>query len=203
MPIYLRGAVHLLRKGVQSTSSRELTSLVGGSPWQVRKDFSYFGGDFGTPGVGYEISHLVKHINRILKLDTVHKAALVGVGKLGVALLGFSGFKTYGFEISAAFDIDKKKVGRTVGRVVVEDVSRLPTLRNRGISLAIIAVPGEPAQRIADELFNAGVRGILNFSPCYISAPKRVKIITIDIAMDLVRLPYYLPSTGRASDGNG
>ncbi len=203
MPTYLRGAVHLLHQGVQSISSRELASLVGANPWQIRKDFSYFGGDFGTPGVGYETGHLIKHINRILRLDTVHKAALVGVGNLGVALLAFPGFRAYGFEISAGFDIDKRKIGRTVGNIVVEDVSRLPTLKDRGISLAIIAVPEEPAQDIADELVDAGIRGILNFSPCYISVPKKVKIITIDIAMDLARLPYYLPSTGHASNSNG
>jgi redox-sensing transcriptional repressor len=198
MPFYLRGAVHLLRQGVQNVSSRELGSLVGANSWQVRKDFSYFGGNFGTPGVGYEINHLIEHINRVLKLNTAHKAALVGVGNLGVALLTFPGFSTYGFQISAAFDIDKRKIGKTKGGIAIEDVSRLPTLKNRGIALAIIAVPAGPAQDIADELVDTGVRGILNFSPCYISVPKKVKIITIDIAMDLACLPYYMPS-GQAS----
>ena len=198
MPFYLRGAVLLLNQGVRSVSSQELANVVGATPWQIRKDFSYFGGDFGTPGVGYEIGPLVKHIRRVLKLDTVHKAALVGIGNLGTALLTFPGFPAYGFEISAAFDNDKRKIGKKRGNILIEDVSRLPTLKDRGVALAIITVPGEAAQHIADELVGAGVRGILNFSPCHISVPRKVRIVMIDIAMDLARLPYYLPS-GRAN----
>lgn len=194
MPLYLRGAVHLQHQGVQNVSSRELASLVGTNPWQIRKDFSYFGGNFGTPGVGYEIKHLIEHINRVLRLDVVHKAALVGIGNLGAALLSFPGFSAYGFVIAAAFDSDRRKIGRRRGDVVIEDVSRLPTLKKRGVTLGIIAVPEAPAQAIADQLVGVGIRGILNFSPCYVSVPKKVKIITIDIAMDFACLPYYLPA---------
>ena len=198
MPFYLRGAVHFSNQGVRNVSSQELAGLVGATPWQIRKDFSYFGGDFGTPGVGYEIGPLIKHIRRVLKLDTAHKAALVGIGNLGTALLTFPGFPAYGFEISAAFDDDKRKIGKKRANILIEDVSRLPTLKNRGIALAIITVPGEAAQHIVDELVGAGIRGILNFSPCCLSVPRKVRIITVDIAMDLACLPYYLPS-GRAN----
>ncbi len=196
LPFYLRGAVSLSRQGVESISSRELAGLVGVNPWQVRKDFSYFG-DFGTPGVGYKTSTLIKHITRILNLDKVRKAALVGVGNLGSALLSFPGFAMYGLDIEAAFDIDKRKIGSKCGSVVIEDVCKLPTLKDRDITLAVLAVPEGPAQDIADQLVRAGVRGILNFSPRFISVPKKVKIITIDIAIDLACLPYYVP-TGRA-----
>jgi redox-sensing transcriptional repressor len=191
LPAYLRGAIHLSQQGHESVSSHNLAGLLGVKPWQIRKDFSYFG-DFGTPGIGYDLKGLIKHINRILRLNAGHKAALIGVGNLGSALIAFPGFEMYGLEIAAAFDVDRRKIGRKKNGVAIENVSRLNGLRRRGIHLAIIAVPEQAAQSVADALVNAGVKGILNFSPCYIAVPKRVKVITIDIAMDLVRLPYYL-----------
>jgi len=192
LPVYLRGAMHLSQQGLESISSRHLADLLGVKPWQIRKDFSYFG-DFGTPGVGYHLESLIKHINKILRLDVGQKAVLVGVGNLGSALLSFPGFGMYGFEIAAAFDVDKRKVGRRRGGVVIGDIARLRNVRRRGIYLGIIAVPEETTQEVADALVDAGIKGILNFSPRYITVPKRVKVITIDIAMDLARLPYYMP----------
>jgi len=193
LPIYLRGLLISSEQEQQKISSRNLADLLGVNAWQIRKDFSYFG-DFGTPGVGYNVEKLAKQIKKILKLDAGYKAALVGVGNLGSAILAYPGFRIYGFEITAAFDIDSKKIGRKVENVRIEDASNLQTLKKREISLAIIAVPREAAQETADAVVKAGVKGILNFSTCYIIVPKKVKVITIDIAMDLARLPYYMPA---------
>ncbi|MHC4558217.1 MAG: redox-sensing transcriptional repressor Rex [Planctomycetota bacterium] len=194
LPIYLRGLLFSLEKGRQSISSKYLADLVGVNPWQIRKDFSYFG-EFGTRGVGYNIDKLAKQIRKILKFDVVQKAALIGVGNLGSAVLSHPGFGIYGFDIAVAFDINPKKIGKKIQNIVIEDVSKLWTLKKRKIKLAIIAVPRQAAQKTANELVKAGVRGILNFCPCYIAAPKKVKVITIDIAMDLARLPYYIPAS--------
>jgi len=193
LPIYLRGLLFLSERGQQSVSSRDLAEFVGAYPWQIRKDFSYFG-DFGIRGIGYNIEKLAKEIKRILKLNIVQKAALVGVGNLGSAVLAYSGFGIYGFDVAAAFDVDPKKVGRKVKNIVIKDVSNIKTLKKSKIKLGIIAVPRQAAQDTADKLVKAGVTGILNFSPCYITVPKKVKVITIDIAMDLARLPYYMPT---------
>lgn len=193
LPIYLRGLLFSKDLGQQSISSRDMADFVGVNSAQIRKDFSYFG-DFGTRGVGYRIEKLTKQIKRILKLDVIQKAALVGVGNLGSAILAYPGFGMYGFDIAAAFDINPKKVGRKIKNIVIENVSKIPTLKKRGINLAIIAVPRDAAQQVASALVKAGVKGILNFSPCYIAVPKKVKVITIDIAMDLARLPYYMPA---------
>jgi redox-sensing transcriptional repressor len=192
LPIYLRGLLFSAEQGKQSISSRDLADFVGVNSCQIRKDFSYFG-DFGTRGVGYRIEKLTKQIKKILKLDVVRKAALVGVGNLGSAVLAYPGFGIYGFDIAAAFDNNPKKVGKRVKDITIESVSKLGTLRTRKIDLAIIAVPRQAAQQTADRLIKAGVKGILNFSPCHITVPKKVKVITIDIAMDLARLPYYMP----------
>lgn len=193
LPIYLRGLLFMSEQGQHSVSSRKLADFLGINPWQIRKDFSYFG-DFGTRGVGYKTGKLAKEISKILKLNAGHKVALVGVGNLGSAVLAYPGFKIYNLNIVAAFDINAKKIGRKVKNITIEDVSKLKTLKKRNINLAIIAVPRDAAQKTADALVKAGVKGILNFSPCYITVPKRVKVITTDIAMDLARLPYYMPS---------
>jgi redox-sensing transcriptional repressor len=194
LPVYLRGLTVSAGQGMEHISSQSLADFVGVNPWQIRKDFSYFG-DFGTPGVGYHIEKLTKEIKKILRLDVIRKAALVGVGDLGSALLAYPGFRAYGLDVVAAFDVDPKKIGKAVNGVEIEDMAKIDTLRQRDISLAIVAVPRAAAQLVVDTLVAAGVRGILNFAPCKLSAPKRVKITTLDIAMELARLPYYIPRT--------
>jgi redox-sensing transcriptional repressor len=193
LPIYLRALLFSEDKGQSHISSRALGVFVGVNSAQIRKDFSYFGG-FGTPGVGYSTGKLTKQIKKILKLDVVQRVALVGVGNLGSAILAYPGFKIYGFDIAAAFDNNPKKIRKKINNILVESASRIATLKKRGINLAIIAVPADAAQGTAETLVEAGIKGILNFSPCYIAVPKKVKVITIDIAMDLARLPYYMPA---------
>jgi len=192
LPIYLRALTFSKALSKERISSRDLAEFVGVNSWQIRKDFSYFG-DFGTPGVGYNIEKLSVQIKRILKLDVAKRAALVGVGNLGLAVLAYPGFKMYSFNIAAAFDINPKKIGRKISNIAIENISKISTLKKRGISIAIITVPRDAAQSTAEALLKAGVKGILNFSPCYITVPRKVKVITIDIAMDLARLPYYMP----------
>lgn len=193
LAIYLRGLLFTSEQGKKNMSSRDLADLLGVNPWQIRKDFSYFGG-FGKHGVGYNIEKLAKQIKKILKLDVIRKAALVGVGNLGSAILAYQGFGIYGFEITAVFDADPKKIGRKIKKITIEGISSIRTLKRRKIDLGIIAVPRNAAQETADEMVKAGIKGILNFSPCYITVPGKIKVITIDIAMDLARLPYYMPA---------
>ncbi|MBN1360137.1 MAG: redox-sensing transcriptional repressor Rex [Sedimentisphaerales bacterium] len=201
LPIYLRGLMFSADQGNEHISSRSLAEFVGVHAWLIRKDFSYFG-DFGTPGVGYNIQRLARQIKKILRLDSVPRAALVGVGDLGSALLAYPGFATYGLDIVAAFDTSPKKIGKVVNGVKIEPVVDLAALKQRDITLAIVAVPRAAAQPTVDRLVEVGVKGILNFAPCKVQAPKRVKVITLDIAMELARLPYYIP-TGQTDKGKG
>jgi redox-sensing transcriptional repressor len=197
LPIYLRGLMVSADQGHEHISSQSLADFLGVPSWQIRKDFSYVG-DFGTRGVGYNIEKLAREIKRILRLDVIRRAALVGVGDLGSALLAYPGFGTYGLDIVAAFDIDPRKIGRTISGVRIESPSGIGALAARGISLAIVAVPREAAQPVVDRLVGAGVRGILNFASCRVTVPRRTKVITLDIAMELARLPYYMPVSGSA-----
>jgi redox-sensing transcriptional repressor len=190
---YMRGLVGLFHEGIEKVSSTALAEVLHMNPPQIRKDLSYFGA-FGTPGVGYEVEKLLNHIKDILKLNSTHRTALVGFGNLGSALLRYPGFSPYGLDIVAVFDNDSAKIGRKVNGIEVENVSGIKGLEKRDIRLAILAVPAKAAQDTTDKLIEAGVRGILNFAPLYLKVPKRVKVITIDIATDLARLPYYLPA---------
>ena len=189
--MYLRALIFIEEKAKDRISSKELSEFVHVKPPQIRKDFSYFGA-FGTKGIGYQVNTLIEQIRGILKLKGGQKAALVGAGKLGTAISLYSGFKTYGFEIAAIFDINNDKIGTKIGGIVVENANDFSTLKDRGIRLAIVAVPAETAQMTAARLVDVGVNGILNLSPCYLDVPKRVKVITIDIAMELGILPYYM-----------
>jgi redox-sensing transcriptional repressor len=199
LPVYLRGLMVSADQGHEHISSQLLADSVGVDAWQIRKDLSYFG-DFGTPGVGYNIEKLARGIKKTLRLDVIRRAALVGVGDLGSALLAYPGFRLYGLDIVAAFDVDPNKIGKVVSGVEIEDPAQIGALRQRDISLAIVAVPRPAAQATVDQLVAAGVRGILNFAPSKVVAPKRVKVITLDIAMELARLPYYIPRAEQVSE---
>lgn len=200
LPVYLRALLNSAEHGQETISSSVLGETVGVKSSQVRKDFSYFG-ELGTPGVGYSTSSLVRQIRKILRFDVVQKAALVGVGNLGSAVLSYSGFGMFGLDIVAAFDSDPVKIGKKVSGVLIEDVANLGSLERLNVKLGIVAVPSVSAQETVDLLVRAGVRGILNFSPCNVVAPKKVKVATLDIAMELARLPYYVPVD--RSEGNG
>jgi len=199
LPIYLRGLMVSADQGRERISSQLLADSVGVDAWQIRKDLSYFG-DFGTPGVGYNIEKLARGIKKTLRLDIIRRAALVGVGDLGSALLAYPGFRTYGLDIVAAFDVDPQKVGIVMNGIEIEDAAKIDTLKQREISLAIVAVPRTAAQITVDSLVAAGIKGILNFAPCKLVAPRRVKVITLDIAMELARLPYYMPRAEQVAE---
>jgi redox-sensing transcriptional repressor len=190
LPLYLRSLLLLKEGGERRVSSRGLADRLHLNPAIIRKDLSLFG-DFGTPGVGYYIDTLIDRLRTILKLHKLRKAALIGAGKVGSALMNYPGFAGYGFDIAAVFDSDPHKIGTRLGRVTIENVSRLGSLKNKDIKLAIIAVPSPAAGPIARRLVKAGIGGILNFAPCHLDVPRRVKVINIDIAMALGSLQYY------------
>lgn len=191
MPQYLRAFSMLKTEAQGYISSRLLAEQLHLNPPQIRKDLSYFGA-FGTRGIGYPVGPTTEQIRSILKLNVTQKAVLVGAGRLGTAIAAYPGFTLFGFDIAAIFDNDINKIGTKIGCCVIEDTRDIDSIRHRGIHLAILAVPSEAAQQCADQLVGAGVKGILSLSPCYLYLPKRVKIITIDLAMELGTLPYYI-----------
>lgn len=191
MPMYLR-ALSMLEKEQQKTiSSRQLAEQLHLNPPQIRKDLSYFGA-FGTRGIGYPVASTAEQIRHIMKLNIAQQAVLIGAGRLGTAIASYPGFSIFGFDVAVIFDNDTHKVGKTIGHATVEHINRIYTLKDRDIRLAILAVPANAAQKCAADLVEAGIKGILNLSPCYLDVPKRVKVVSIDIAMELGILPYYI-----------
>lgn len=190
LSLYLRELHRLTREGDQTVNSSRLGDLLGFTDAQVRKDLAYFG-QFGHPGVGYRCEELVAAIKGILGTDREWTVAIVGVGNLGRALLGYKGFASQGFRLSAAFDADPAKVGMIFEGLEVEPLDRLEELvLGRSISLGLIAAPAEAAQQIADRLVAAGVSGILNFAPVTLSLPEGVSLVGVDLATELEQLSF-------------
>jgi len=194
LSIYLR-AIKKFRED-EILSSQGLAELVGTSDGQVRKDLAYFG-EFGVPGQGYKVSKLIEEISHILGLDKDQRITLVGVGKLGSALLGYPGFKSKGFKIKAAFDNDPSKVGKTWQGVTIQNVQKIPRfVSQERIQIGIITTPAAAAQEVADKLVEGGVKGILNFAPTRIVVPDHIKLRNVDLAIQLEGLSYFLTQLG-------
>jgi redox-sensing transcriptional repressor len=189
LSLYLRELQHLVRDGHETTSSTQLGGKLGFTDAQVRKDLAYFG-QFGYPGIGYRCSELIEAIKKILGTNQAWPVAIVGLGNLGRALMGYKGFQHQGFQIVAAFDVDPAKVGQSVEGIQIFDLADVGRVsKERGIRLAIIAVPGIAAQKVADALVAAGIEGILNFAPVTLN-PKQVQTIGVDLAIELEQLAF-------------
>jgi len=190
LSLYLRELQHLVRDGHETTSSTQLGRVLGFTDAQVRKDLAYFG-QFGYPGIGYRCSELIDAIKNILGTKQPWPLAIIGMGNLGRALMGYRGFAQQGFEIVAAFDTDPAKIGKSVEGIEIFDHARLQEIaKDRRIRLAVIAVPATAAQKVADSLVVAGIEGILNFAPVTINLPKQVQTIGVDLAIELEQLAF-------------
>jgi redox-sensing transcriptional repressor len=192
LPIYLRTLNFLLDEGREITASQELADKLGISSAQIRKDLSHFG-EFGKQGTGYEIKYLREQLRRILKVDREWDVALVGAGDLGHAIAHYGDFDSNGFHIIAVFDSNPRKIGAKMGRFQILDSESTGTvIQDMGIQIAIIAVPADSAQQVADTLVEAGVRAILNYAPITLNVPPEVQVQYIDPVVHLQRMTYYL-----------
>lgn len=192
LPIYLRTLKLLHDQGQEVTSSQELGELLGISSAQIRKDLSHFG-EFGKQGTGYDIVYLCKQLEEILKVDCIWPVALVGAGYLGHALASYNGFENRGFRIVAVFDNDPRKIGENLGHVVVQPISAIPevVLKYR-CQIAIIAVPTQGAQEVANQLIEAGVQSILCYAPITLTVPKQIRVQYIDPVIHFQHMTFYL-----------
>jgi redox-sensing transcriptional repressor len=190
LPRYLRALLFLQQSKVENVSSQKLAEYVQLNSTMIRKDLSHFGA-FGTKGTGYNVTSLSNTIRDILNLNKHQKTVLVGAGRLGTAIASFPGFERYGFDISDIYDNSKTKIGTKIGKTTIKNINGLTDIKDSKIKMAIIATPPEVAQETVDILIENGVTGILNLSSCYLKVPKKVKVRTIDLAMELIMLPYY------------
>ena len=192
LSLYLRSLHFMENKGVPVVSSERLTKHLNITGAQTRKDLTYFG-SFGQPGVGYNVSRLKKKIEEIIGLDHSWNVVLVGCGKLGAALLTYPGFRRFGFKILAAFDNNPAKIGQKIGDVsIIADQKMEKFIRKNEVQVAIVTVPAKAAQEIAQRLAKSGISAILNFAPRYLTIPDNIRIKSVDMAMELESLVYYL-----------
>ncbi len=192
LPLYVRALTQLLADEMEVVSSQQLGSRLQMTPAQIRKDLSYFG-RFGKQGRGYSVHFLLAELRQILGLDREWCACLVGVGRLGRAIINYPGFTPQAFNVVAAFDNNPEQVGQAFGRLTVQPMSELPeTIAERDIRIGIVAVPASHAQTVIDALVQNRVQGILNYAPIAPQVPMGIVMRNIDPVLSLQSMTFYL-----------
>jgi redox-sensing transcriptional repressor len=192
LSLYLRQLEAFDRNGRRTVSSRQLGESLRLTDAQVRKDLAYFG-QFGRPGIGYRVDELIAQVKRILGTDKTWSVVLVGAGNLGRALSAYRGFESKGFHLVGVFDNDPGLVGKRLGPYAVQPLSDAPAMvQQHAVRLAMLAVPADHAQQVADFLINAGVRGLLNFAPVSLTVPPSVAVNSVDLAVQLEQLSFQV-----------
>ena len=202
LPQYVRTLTQLLEEGIEVTNSQQLGAQLQVTPAQIRKDLSYFG-RFGKQGRGYRVRHLLAELKQILGLDAEWNVAVIGVGRLGNAILNYPGFNPDGFHLVAAFDNNPQNVGKEVGGIAIQPMSGLAeTVAARDITIAIVAVPSAHTQSVVDQLVDCGVKAILNYAPINAQVPPGVRVRSIDPVLALQSMTYYLAFQGDPANGH-
>lgn len=195
---YYRTLDDLISKGIDHVSSDELARMEGFTSAQVRKDFSFFG-NFGKRGLGYSTHDLKQKIAAILGLDRQWNVAIIGAGNIGTALIGYHEFSEHGFQVKAIFDSDPDKIGKSIGPLTVQTADNMVgALMEMKIDIAILAIPADVAQNVADRVVKGGVKAILNFAPRSLSVSPGVTVRQENTTMELEALAYHVKQ-GRGS----
>ena len=188
---YLQVLTQARKMGKDTISSQELSDYTHINSTQIRRDLSGFG-KFGKRGVGYNVDSLVSQIRKILRTSGQHNIALFGVGNLGQAIASSDIFADHGFRVVAIFDVDSKRIGKKVGNLVVRPYESMhEVIDEEGIVVGVLAVPASAAQQTADDLVEAGVRIIFNYSDSLLQVPPDVTVHTSSPAVDLLYALYF------------
>jgi redox-sensing transcriptional repressor len=192
LSMYLRVLEQAASRGQQTIASDALAENGATTPAQVRKDLSFFG-SFGKRGQGYDIAELVAKLQEILGLGREWKVYIVGAGKIGAALVGYSGFAQRGFRVLAIYDVNPQRIGKSIDGIGVRSMSQLSRDAAREHpEIAVITVPEDHAQTVADLVVAAGIRAIMSFAPSPIQVPPHVTVKSVNMALELEGLAYAL-----------
>jgi redox-sensing transcriptional repressor len=188
---YLQVLTQAKKMGKERISSQEIADYTNINATQIRRDLSNFG-KFGKRGVGYSIDSLLAEIRKILRTQGQHNIALVGAGRLGQAIASSPIFAEHGINVAAVFDSNPEVIGRDIGGVVVDDERELKdAVREKNIVVGVLAVPAFAAQKVADDLVDAGVRIIFNYTEALLDVPSEVTVHTSNPAVDLLHALYF------------
>jgi redox-sensing transcriptional repressor len=191
LSIYSRCLARLRDNGIGTVSSEALAKAAGVKSTQLRKDLACFG-TFGTRGLGYDVAELSKKIADELGTSRLQPVILVGAGHLGLALLSYRGFEKEGFEIVAAFDAEPARKREKEIKQPIYGMDELPQfVKKQNVKMAILTVPADAAQEVANRLVQAGITGVLNFSPMVLSVPEKVMVNNVNLAIELENLSYF------------
>ncbi len=200
LAVYVEVLENLKRDGSEVISSEHLARICAVNPSQIRKDLAYFG-EFGVRGVGYYVQDLITSIKVSLGINRVWNCALVGVGNLGRALLRHKFFKQRGFHIVGAFDCDPFKIGEVISGLEVVCSRRLKEkVQEMDIEMGIITTPPERAQRAANYLVEAGVKGLVNFAPARITVPAGVTVEYVDFFHNFFAVAFNITLSEQISE---
>ena len=192
LPLYIRELTDMMKLGTKVVSSQQLGERLQMTPAQIRKDLSYFG-KFGKQGRGYPISYLINQLRNVLGLEKEWNCCIIGVGRLGRAVISYPGFTPEGFNIRAAFDDDLSLVGQKVGGLDVQPIKELAkTINDKNISIGIVTVPAPNAQGVIDKMVESGLKSILNYAPVGLHIPPGIHIRHVDPLLSLQSMTYYL-----------
>lgn len=192
LPLYYRFVSSLKSKGIDRVNSKAISDALQIDSATIRRDFSYFG-ELGKKGYGYNIDSLLDFFKSELSESDMIKIAIVGVGNLGEALLTYNFSIHDDMTITEAFDVKEDVIGQKIGNVIVKDNDELvTTLKKEEIDVVILTTPERVAQKVADELVQAGVKGILNFTPGRINTPSDVQVHQIDLGIELQSLLFFM-----------
>lgn len=190
MPVYHRYLKELIEDGVERVSSKELSGLTGFSASQIRQDLNNFGG-FGQQGYGYNTKALKDQVDKILGIDKSYKSIVIGAGRLGQAIARYNGFRDSGFNVISLFDI--KDDIEDISGIKVRNMKDLENyIRDESVDVAIITVPREVCEEVADRVIDAGVKGIWNFAPYDLKGPEGIVVENIRLNDSLLTLSYFM-----------
>lgn len=187
-PNYLRVLRYFQAKGLDKIMSNDLARELGINSTSVRRDISYLG-HMGRQGYGYNISTLIDELKKELGDGKDEGIVLMGVGNMGKALLKYNTFSFQVGRIVCAFDVDQNNIGM-IENIPVYHYKELYSKFPKGVKIAILALPGNIAQKVADELMSLGVTAFINFSDGALKTRRRVIVETVDLASLIQEIIY-------------
>ncbi|WP_434639772.1 redox-sensing transcriptional repressor Rex [Thermoanaerobacterium thermosaccharolyticum] len=192
LPRYHRYLEELLKNDVKRISSRELSEKMGVTASQIRQDLNNYGG-FGQQGYGYNVEELYNTLTRILGLDKTYSTIIIGAGNLGQAIANYTNFERTGFNLKGIFDINPKLFGLKIRDIEIMDVDNLEDfLASNKIDIAILCIPKDNSQIMADRLIKSGIKAIWNFSPIDLKVPDDVILENVHLSDSLLTLSYRI-----------
>ena len=191
LPVYLTYLKSLNDETAPFISATSVASALGLGEVQVRKDLASVS-DGGKPKVGYQRTRLIDDIEQFLGYDNNTDAVIIGAGKLGQALMGYSGFATYGLNILAAFDVAPSATETSSGKPILPMEQLEPFCKANKVRMGIITVPASQAQKVCEALIASGIRAIWNFAPTHLDVPEHILVQNEDMATSLAVLSMHL-----------